>query len=182
MVDRPTANRPVQLRSIETFGDYQIYRPNAYDQRQSLAVPSGGETPRAPVVAAGEPRNDGLGAQALAALRSYEEKQGASADPERQQRLAAALAAEASRSGIASIHEVTGNTAAPGRSAGSTLFAVERGASGDMPRYVGIDVATALSAPAQEARERQLAGTAQAALQPAAADEAERQTARRSLA
>ncbi len=37
VVDRPTSDRPVQLRSIKTFGDdnFVIMRPNAYEQIQS---------------------------------------------------------------------------------------------------------------------------------------------------
>jgi peptidoglycan hydrolase-like protein with peptidoglycan-binding domain len=38
IVDRPTSDRPVQLRSIDTFGEgnFVITRPNAYDQVQSI--------------------------------------------------------------------------------------------------------------------------------------------------
>jgi hypothetical protein len=51
MVDRPTANRPVQMRSINTFGADNVvgYRPHAYGQTQSVGMPEqGSPSPSAP--------------------------------------------------------------------------------------------------------------------------------------
>jgi peptidoglycan hydrolase-like protein with peptidoglycan-binding domain len=49
MVDRPTANAPVKMRSINTFGEDNVvvYRPHAYGQTQSVGKPEQG-APSAP--------------------------------------------------------------------------------------------------------------------------------------
>jgi hypothetical protein len=87
MVDRPTASKPVQMRSINTFGEDNVvvYRPHAYGQTQSIGKPDQGTptttSPAAPVTAQGMPMlREGDSGQSVRQLQETLNRNGAKLD------------------------------------------------------------------------------------------------------
>jgi peptidoglycan hydrolase-like protein with peptidoglycan-binding domain len=86
MVDRPTSDRPVQMRSVNTFGEDNVvvYRPHAYGQTQSVGKPEQGTpttSPTAPTAAQGMPMlREGDSGPSVRQLQEALNKNGAKLD------------------------------------------------------------------------------------------------------